>query len=129
MKVRATLETSSQDYLSLELEIGEQVVIGYDVGTSTDASPPDYNLGELFTSEALEDVATRHATLAYRHGDFWIEALNGHRTQIGQYVVVPGQAVRVVDGDSVRFGDAELGFRIHQLGPNPSPVTRASVTI
>jgi len=125
---KATLKTADFKRIVIELRPEQRVRIGHDAPAhEAPVEPPDYDLGTVLPPEQLEDVAAEHATLTYRVGDFWIEPVDGHEVAIGQYEVVPGHAVRVVDGDNLSFGSAEFTFHILELGPDASPVARSSV--
>jgi hypothetical protein len=127
--VKAALEASNHKRILIELGVGERAIIGYDRGArETSAQRPDYDLGTIMPPDELEDVAPAHAALTYRDGAFWIETIDEHETGIGLYAITPGHPSRVVDGDDLRFGSAELTFHIEKLDQHARPVTRASVT-
>ena len=127
--VKATLEASNHKRMLVELGVGERVIIGYERSAQeVGAQRPDYDLGTIMPPDQLEDVAPAHAALTYHDGAFWVEPIDEHETGIGLYVITPGHPSRIVDGDDLRLGSAELTFHIEKLGQDPGPVTRASVT-
>jgi hypothetical protein len=121
--VRATLEGAKRK--PIELQVGEQVTIGHTKKGALEA--PHFDLAEISPDEQLESVAPRHAILTYIGGDFRIATVDDEKTFIGQYKVAPRHFLRVVDGDLLRFGEAEFIFHIEKLAESPSPVTSASV--
>jgi hypothetical protein len=125
---RAALKTSDSKRIVIELYPEQRALIGHDeLAQEAPGEKPDFDLGSVQPSEQLEGVVAEHATLTYRAGDFWIEPVDGHEIAIGKYEVVPGHPVRVVEGDTVRFGHAEFTFHILKLAPDASPVARGSV--
>ncbi len=127
-KAKAFLQASDERQISIALSEGEQGVIGNSSAIAREEpGQPAYDLSEILPAEDLEEVAVEHALLTFEEGDFWVKTLNGNETRIGPIIVVPGHFFRLVHGDTIRFGDAELSFQIQELGENPSPVSRASV--
>jgi hypothetical protein len=125
---KATLKADGLNRIVVELYPEQQAVIGYDApDRRPSAAQPDYDLGRVLPPEQLDDVAVAHATLTYHDGDFWVEPVDEHEVSIGQYEIVPGHASRIVEGDALRLGNAELTFHILELGPDASPIARRSV--
>jgi hypothetical protein len=108
-KGRAVLESADNEGISIELVEGEQAIVGQ---SKSGSGQPDYDLSKVLSPETLEGVGSEHATLAFREGSFWVQALGEHETQIGKMTVVPGHLFRLVDRDRVRFGEAEFIFRV-----------------
>jgi hypothetical protein len=116
-KARAILESSCGEYLSIELDDEEQVIIGCYKPANAQASEwPDYDLRAILPPDKLEDVARRHAILTYKEGDFWVKSLGEHAIWLGPYVVTPGFFFRMFDGDTLRFGQTALTICIPSVG-------------
>jgi hypothetical protein len=111
--MRATLTAADGGYLDLELNEEEELVLGHAGSDAAQpAAGPDLDLGEILSAQDLKDVGLRHAVVTYRDGRFWIKTLGDHRTWIEQYVVAGDRFFKLTDGDSLKFGQAEVRFQI-----------------
>jgi hypothetical protein len=127
VRAKAVLQAANQGRISIALGEGEQASIGYGAASDTpEPEQPSYDLGGVLPAEDLDKIAVEHAVLTFKEGDFWIKALDGYETRIGPIVVVPGHYFRLVHGDTLKIGSAELTFYVRELGENPSQLARAS---
>jgi hypothetical protein len=127
MKAKAVFQAQGERRISIALGEGEQAIIGNRRAISGEGpGTPAYDLSEILPADHLEGVAGEHALLTFQDGDFWVKTLDENETRIGPIEVVPGHLFRLVHGDTIRFGGAELSFLVQELGADPSPVARAS---
>jgi hypothetical protein len=110
-KAKACLVAPSGKRVCMELDNDEHAIIGH--ANHDHIMPPDCDLGTFLSVEGMNSVKNKHAALTYREQGFRLEMLDDGKVWIGPYELHPGRSFRVVDGDVLKFGDAELTLRIY----------------